>query len=267
MEKIEDITLLKNIGNGTFGAVYLSKKDGRSEYFATKVLSRDIMDIPDKKKYLQNEIQILKELKHPNICKLEEVKETQEYYLLVMEYINGGSLSKCFDQYKEKYKVSAFPEIIVQRIMKQIISAFKFIHSKNIMHRDITLENIMVNYTNQKDKDDINLLNAQIKIIDFGVAIKGFGKNVIGRNCKGLFPILKETIEVYYSQVLIKILFTTTSFSLGLNVPTRTVVSTYIYKFNDSCKEILCSSEYLQMYGRVGRKSIDEIEVFILLTK
>ena len=85
---------------------------------------------------------------------------------------------------------------------------------------------------------------------------------------KGLLPILKETIEVLYSQVLIKILFTTTSFSLELNVPTRTVVSTDIYKFNDSCKEILCSSEYLQMYGRVGRKSIDEIgNVFILLTK
>ena len=180
MKKIEDITLINELGSGTFGVVYLSKKDGRSEYFATKVLRRDMMDMPDKKKYLQNEIEILQELKHPNICKLEEVKVTQKYYLLVMEYVNGGSLSKCLDQYKEKYKVSSFPEVIVQRIMRQVINAFKCIHSKNIMHRDITLENIMVNYTNQKDKDDINLLNAQIKIIDFGVAIKGLGKTVIG---------------------------------------------------------------------------------------
>ena len=180
MKKIEDITLINELGSGTFGVVYLSKKDGRSEYFATKVLRRDMMDMPDKKKYLQNEIEILQELKHPNICKLEEVKVTQKYYLLVMEYVNGGSLSKCLDQYKEKYKVSSFPEVIVQRIMRQVINAFKYIHSKNIMHRDITLENIMVNYTNQKDKDDINLLNAQIKIIDFGVAIKGLGKTVIG---------------------------------------------------------------------------------------
>lgn len=180
MKKIEDITLINELGSGTFGVVYLSKKDGRSEDFVTKVLRRDMMDMPDKKKYLQNEIEILQELKHPNICKLEEVKVTQKYYLLVMEYVNGGSLSKCLEQYKEKYKVSSFPEIIVQRIMRQVINAFKYIHSKNIMHRDITLENIMVNYTTQKDKDDINLLNAQIKIIDFGVAIKGFGKTVIG---------------------------------------------------------------------------------------
>ena len=205
MKKIEDITLINNIGSGTFGVVYLSKKDGRPEYFATKVLRRDMMDIPDKKKYLQNEIEILKELKHPNICKLEEVKVTQEYYLLVMEYVNGGSLSKCLDQYKEKYKVSSFPEIIVQRIMRQVINAFKFIHSKNIMHRDITLENIMVNYTNQKDKDDINLLNAQIKIIDFGVAIKGLGKTVIG-NPLTMDPLILKKYQNSRASVINKIL-------------------------------------------------------------
>ena len=75
----------------------------------------------------------------------------------------------------------------------------------------------------------------------------------------GLLPILKETIEVLYSRGLIKILFATTSFSIGLNMPTRTVVFTDIYKFNDTCKEILSSSEYLQMCGRAGRRGIDEI--------
>ena len=90
----------------------------------------------------------------------------------------------------------------------------------------------------------------------------------IGMHHAGLLPILKEAIEVLYSRGLIKILFATTSFSIGLNMPTRTVVFTDIYKFNDTSKEILSSSEYLQMCGRAGRRGIDKIgNVFILLTE
>lgn len=89
----------------------------------------------------------------------------------------------------------------------------------------------------------------------------------IGVHHSGLLPILKETIEILYSRGLIKILFATTSFSIGLNMPTRTVVFTEIYKFNDEKKEILSSSEYLQMCGRAGRRGIDTIgNVFLLLT-
>ena len=91
-------------------------------------------------------------------------------------------------------------------------------------------------------------------------------KSGIGVHHSGLLPILKETIELLYSKGLIKILFATTSFSIGLNMPTRTVVFTEIYKFNDEKKEILSSSEYLQMCGRAGRRGIDTIgNVYILL--
>ena len=88
----------------------------------------------------------------------------------------------------------------------------------------------------------------------------------IGIHHSGLLPILKETVEVLYSRGLLKVLFATTSFSIGLNMPTRTVVFTDIYKFNDESKVILNSSEYLQMCGRAGRRGIDDIgNVFILL--
>ena len=90
----------------------------------------------------------------------------------------------------------------------------------------------------------------------------------IGVHHAGLLPIIKEAIEILYSRGLIKILFATTSFSIGLNMPTRTVVFTDLYKFNDTNKEILSSSEYLQMCGRAGRRGIDQIgNVYILLTE
>ena len=90
----------------------------------------------------------------------------------------------------------------------------------------------------------------------------------IGVHHAGLLPIIKETIEILYSRGLIKVLFATTSFSIGLNMPTRTVVFTDLYKFNDTSKEILSSSEYLQMCGRAGRRGIDKNgNVYILLTE
>ena len=54
--------------------------------------------------------------------------------------------------------------------MRQIIDALKYIHWKDIMHRDIKLDNIMANFynDNDNDKNNLNLLRAQIKIIDFG---------------------------------------------------------------------------------------------------
>ena len=60
----------------------------------------------------------------------------------------------------------------------------------------------------------------------------------IGVHHAGLLPIIKEAIEILYSRGLIKVLFATTSFSIGLNMPTRTVVFTDLYKFNDTSKEI-----------------------------
>ncbi len=63
----------------------------------------------------------------------------------------------------------------------------------------------------------------------------------IGVHHAGLLPIIKEIVEILYSKGLLKILFATTSFSIGLNMPTRTVVFTEIMKFNEEKKDILSS--------------------------
>ena len=168
--QIEDITLLKCLGKGSFGEVYLSTKRGRREYFATKKMDRKQADKPSFMKYFQNEITILKTLNHPNIVKFEELKMTKDYYYVVMEYINGGSLTDCLQKYQKKYG-KAFPENIVQYLMRQIIDAIKYIHGKNIIHRDLKLDNIMCSFDNDNDKNNLNMLRARIKIIDFGFAI------------------------------------------------------------------------------------------------
>ena len=167
---LDDYTLLKSIGKGAFGEVYLTSKSGTSQQFATKQISKKFSSNPIAKKYLDNEISILYEINHhPNIVKLYEVKETSKNLYLITEYCNGGDLSSCLKCYKEKHN-KAFPENIVQYLMRQIISAIQYIHSKGILHRDIKLENILVQFDNLEDKKKLNMLKSKIKLIDFGFA-------------------------------------------------------------------------------------------------
>ena len=101
--------------------------------------------------------------------KLIEVKQSNDNYYLVCELCNGGSLNECLDKYRKMYR-KPFSEEIVQYLMRQIVDAIKYIHGKHIIHRDLKLDNILMNYDNEKDKENLNLFGAQVKIIDFGFA-------------------------------------------------------------------------------------------------
>ena len=166
---IDDLTLLKLLGKGSYGEVYLTSKAGKSEFFATKKMDRKYADQPNVSKYLKNEISILRELKHKNIVVLEDIKITKSHYYLVMEYCNGGSLSDCLKKYQQMYGIP-FTEEIVQYLMKQIIEGIRYIHNKNIIHRDLKLDNILVKFNSENDKNTLNMMKAVIKIIDFGFA-------------------------------------------------------------------------------------------------
>ena len=162
--------LEKCIGKGSFGEVYITSIKGDDKRkLATKKLERDQIEGTEAIKYLTNEIKILHKLNHPNIAKFESVKKTKKHFYIVMEYCNGGELSKALEKYQEKYG-KPFSQEIVQHFMRQIIDAFKYIHSNKIIHRDIKLENILINYESEQDKEDLNLMKATAKIIDFGFA-------------------------------------------------------------------------------------------------
>ena len=166
---VDDLTLIKGLGKGAFGEVYLTSKQGSQERFATKKIDKKYAANPKAKKYIDNEIKILKEIDHPNIIKLYDVKENNQNYYLVMEYCNGGGLSDCLEYHIKQFR-KPFSEEVVQYLMKQIVSGLRYLHGKHILHRDIKLDNILVKFDSEEDRQKKNMLKAKVKIIDFGFA-------------------------------------------------------------------------------------------------
>ena len=115
----------------------------------------------DSKKQIYNEASIMKKLLHPNVISFKDVfKDTKlDYFYIVMEYANDGDLSKKIKTQKnkiigEKY----FSEEKIMQYFYQICRGLQYIHSKNIIHRDIKSQNIFL------------MKNGKIKIGDFGIA-------------------------------------------------------------------------------------------------
>ena len=164
---VDDLTLTTKLGEGSFGNVYLTTKQGTSTKYATKVI--------DKAKnqylieYINNEISILKDVNHPNIIKFIEKHEDSNNIYIVEEFYNGVNLSQALKRYQNGND-KGFPEEIVQYIMKEIIEGVKYLHNKRIIHRQISLDNIIINYENEYDLKNNNIMKGKIKIIDFSIA-------------------------------------------------------------------------------------------------
>ena len=90
-------------------------------------------------------------------------------------------------------------------------------------------------------------------------------KRGIGIHHSGLLPILKETIEILFQEGLIKVLFATETFSIGLNMPAKTVVFTSVRKFDGKTQRWISPSEFVQMSGRAGRRGLDDRGIVIMM--
>ena len=174
--QVDDLILTKSLGKGAFGEVFLTQKIGCKELYATKRLDRKFSEKPENIKRLSNEITLLKKIHHPNIVRLIELKKTKSHCYIVMEYCNGGDLSGCLKKYKATHR-RPFSEEIVQYIMRQVVSGLNFLHSNKIIHRDLKLDNILVTFNSENDKNSLNMMKAVVKIIDFGFATTLKAKN------------------------------------------------------------------------------------------
>ena len=149
--------------------VYLAKNTQDNNYYAIKEIDTSKLS-PKEKMLFDNEKKILKNIKHPNpnIIKLHSIIKYEKTPIvhLILEFCNGSTLYNCL-QYYIKKKGKPFSEKLVQSLMKKIVNGVKCLHDNGIIHRDINLHNILVNYKYSNGKLNNNLYEAEIKIIDF----------------------------------------------------------------------------------------------------
>ena len=89
-------------------------------------------------------------------------------------------------------------------------------------------------------------------------ALRGLAMRGIAYHHSGLLPFLKEILEILFAKGLVKVLFATETFAVGINMPTKTVIFTALEKFSDAGLRCLQSAEYIQMAGRAGRRGKDD---------
>jgi len=146
----------KTLGEGAYGKVYQVQHRTTSMIRAMKAIKKKSV-LKEEQEKLFSEVSILKDLDHPNIVKLYELFQDENYYYLVTEFCTGGEL---FDRIQAMH---SFTEKIAAEYMKQILSAVVYCHSKNIVHRDLKPENLLLD---SKGPD------AHLKVIDFGTSKK-----------------------------------------------------------------------------------------------
>lgn len=90
----------------------------------------------------------------------------------------------------------------------------------------------------------------------------------VGIHHSGLLPIIREIVEILFQESLLKVLFATETFSIGLNMPAKSVIFTSLRKFDGTNRRLLTSGEFIQMSGRAGRRGLDDMgQVISILTE
>eukprot|EP00826_Nyctotherus_ovalis_P011738 TRINITY_DN1305_c0_g2_i1.p1 TRINITY_DN1305_c0_g2~~TRINITY_DN1305_c0_g2_i1.p1 ORF type:complete len:373 (-),score=104.39 TRINITY_DN1305_c0_g2_i1:105-1223(-) len=162
MKKVGEYIVEELVGSGTFGEVYRgSSTEEPGKHFAIKMIAKK--NIPEKVfKYLEREVEILQMTNHPNIVKLIDIRATENHYYIVLEYCNGGDLSTF-----RKNKGGTVSESVIRFILKQLMSGLNEVHTKNAIHRDIKLSNVLLCYPDEEAKAKQQPV---VKLGDFGFA-------------------------------------------------------------------------------------------------
>ncbi|HVM42752.1 MAG TPA: serine/threonine-protein kinase, partial [Gemmatimonadales bacterium] len=149
--------IIKKLGEGGMGAVYLGEHVKMGRKSAIKVMNPAMANDPDAISRFNREASNASRISHPNVCQIYDFGETPEGIIyLAMEFIEGAALTDIIE------KEGALPPLRAVRILKQSADALAAAHDLGIVHRDLKPDNIMI--VQAKDGSDV------AKVVDFGIA-------------------------------------------------------------------------------------------------
>ncbi|NXH74605.1 KCC1G kinase, partial [Hydrobates tethys] len=143
---------MEALGSGAFSEVFLVKQRSTGKLFALKCIKKSPLT---RDSSLENEIAVLKKIKHENIVTLEDIYESTTHFYLVMQLVSGGEL---FDRILER---GVYTEKDASVVIHQVLTAVKYLHENGIVHRDLKPENLL--YLTPEE-------NSKIMITDFGLS-------------------------------------------------------------------------------------------------
>ncbi|KAK7806662.1 hypothetical protein U0070_021933 [Myodes glareolus] len=152
-ERIEDFKVGNLLGKGSFAGVYRAESIHTGLEVAIKMIDKKAMYKAGMVQRVQNEVKIHCQLKHPSVLELYNYFEDNNYVYLVLEMCHNGEMNRYL-----KNRMKPFSESEARHFMHQIITGMLYLHSHGILHRDLTLSNILLTR------------NMNIKIADFGLA-------------------------------------------------------------------------------------------------
>ncbi|XP_068136107.1 serine/threonine-protein kinase PLK4 isoform X2 [Hyperolius riggenbachi] len=151
--RIEDFKVLNLLGKGSFACVYRAQSIHTGIEVAIKMIDKKAMQRVGMVQRVRNEVEIHCQLKHPSILELYNYFEDSNYVYLILEMCHNGELNRFL-----KNRKKPFTEKEARHFMEQIVKGMLYLHSHGILHRDLTLSNLLLS-------SDMN-----IKIADFGLA-------------------------------------------------------------------------------------------------
>ena len=178
VKQIGDYTLGSEVGCGAFGKVVLGKHTLTGESVAIKILDKMILSqTPEDYELVKQEISILKIVKHKYIVQLYEILQTPQHIYIIMEYCEGKDL---MDFILSKQRLNELESL---KYFQQLINALFYLHSQNIAHRDVKIDNMLLD----KNKD--------LKLVDFGLSTKYTDETLLDQPCGTVVYAAPEVLD------------------------------------------------------------------------
>ena len=164
-KKISNYLLIKEIDKREGKDVYLGLDTLNNSLVSIKLVPSSTLENIQSLQSFKQALHIHNAMEHNNILKLITQEKTKNNIYLILEYPNGGNLREYLNYYK-KNNNKPLPEEMVQKIIRQISNGLEYIHSKNVIHRNIRLETIYINYDDKtKEVNRTNPINVSTLIM------------------------------------------------------------------------------------------------------